>query len=229
MKRLIATGLSLAFAVSVLAATADAQLSKEGGLFCTRSCGVKEGFRMLWARHAFWTSMYITSATAGLDDANIIAEKLLRNQVDIGNVIMSLYGNPANGRLTELLSDHILIAARLVSAEKAGDRATSAEAGQRWHANADKIAAFLSGVNPNWPEAGLKSLLHSYLDLTKREITARLEKNYADEIAIRDRKYDEILKLADILADGFVRKLPGNSETNRIKVIRSGKKFEEGT
>ena len=53
----------------------------------------------------------------------------------------------------------ILIAVDLVVAAKAGDAAKQADADKRWHANANDIATFLSGANPNWPKQTLVEMM----------------------------------------------------------------------
>lgn len=75
----------------------------------------------------------------------------MRNQDDIGNAIKPIYGNDAGNKLAALLRDHILIAAEIVKAAKAGDNDGVTKGEKKWHDNADEIAAFLSGANPNWP------------------------------------------------------------------------------
>src|SRR5688500_18337013 len=77
--------------------------------------------RELWIDHAAWTRMYILSAVANSPDTASTAQRLLRNQEDIGNAIAHFYGPAAGAQLTALLKDHILIAAELVEAAKAGD------------------------------------------------------------------------------------------------------------
>jgi hypothetical protein len=48
------------------------------------------------------------------------------------------------------LKDHILIAVDLLEAAKAGNGTALEETEERWYANVDEIATFLSGANPNW-------------------------------------------------------------------------------
>ncbi|CAN5441015.1 hypothetical protein BH20ACI3_BH20ACI3_19420 [soil metagenome] len=108
--------------------------------------------RKLWEDHITWTRVFIISAVADLPDKAAATDRLLQNQVDIGNAIKPYYGNAAGDKLTALLKEHITTAAEIVAAAKAGDKSKQDDATKRWFANADQIAAFLSGANPkNWP------------------------------------------------------------------------------
>jgi hypothetical protein len=136
--------------------------------------------RMLWEDHITWTRLYIVSALAGLPDKEATTQRLLQNQTDIGNAIKPFYGDAAGAKLTALLRDHILIAAELIDAAKAGDAPKQDAAKKRWTANADEIAAFLSGANPkNWSLADAKAMMHAHLDATTAEVVAHLKKDWA--------------------------------------------------
>lgn len=164
--------------------------------------------RRLWSDHVFWTRLYIIAAVAGTPDANVTADRLLRNQEDIGNAIVPVYGQTAGKRLTGLLRQHILIAVDLVDAAKANDTPKFAEVDKRWTANADDIAAFLSGANPNWPRKDVTDLLYLHLKLTKDEVVARLTKNWVAEPKTFDEIFTEAMLIADTLSDGVMKQHP---------------------
>jgi hypothetical protein len=108
-----------------------------------------------------------------------------------------------------LLKEHILIAAALIDAAKAGDAAKQDDATKRWSANADAIAAFLSGANPgNWPLPEMKSMMHKHLELTTAEVVARLKKDWTADISAYDDVQGQILKMADMLSTGIVKQFP---------------------
>ncbi|MFZ0893192.1 MAG: hypothetical protein WAZ77_01700 [Candidatus Nitrosopolaris sp.] len=65
------------------------------------------GLRDLWLDHIVYTRNYIISFVAGLPDTNVVAQRLLKNQEDIGNAIKPFYGEPAGTKLTGLLKGHI--------------------------------------------------------------------------------------------------------------------------
>ena len=115
---------------------------------------LRTDMRKLWEDHVTWTRLYIVSVGAALPDKDLTAKRLIQNQVDIGNAIKPFYGEDAGNKLTELLKEHILGAADLLAAAKAGDQAKVATEKARWYRNADDVAAFLSAANPkNWPLA----------------------------------------------------------------------------
>jgi hypothetical protein len=165
--------------------------------------------RKLWEDHVTWTRLYIVSAVAGLPDTKPTAERLLRNQTDIGDAIKPFYGDAAGERLTALLKPHILIAAELVGAAKAGDDKRVQDASARWYANADEMADYLSGANPaNWPRQTLRSEMRHHLDLTLQEAQARLKGDWAADIAAYDTVHEHILGMADVLSTGIIKQFP---------------------
>jgi hypothetical protein len=163
----------------------------------------------LWEDHVTWTRMFIISVTSDLPDADFAAQRLLQNQVDIGNAIKPIYGNKAGKQLTSLLNDHILIAAELLSAAKAGDQEKFADANARWYANADQIAAFLSHANPkHWPIKEMQVMMRTHLDLTLEEAVARLNEDWNGDVAAYDKVHDEILHMASMLTEGILAQFP---------------------
>ena len=168
-----------------------------------------DGMRKLWEDHVTWTRLYIISAAAGLPDTNLTAQRLLDNQRDIGNAVADFYGKDAGDKLTSLLRDHILIAADLVTASKAGDQAKAASAKTRWYANASDISKFLHTANPkNWPEATLQGAMKTHLDQTLEEATHRLQGKYDEDIKDYDEIVKHILMMADVLSNGIIAQFP---------------------
>jgi hypothetical protein len=158
--------------------------------------------------HTVYTRLYIVSALADIPDAQTAAGRLLRNQEDIGTAIIPYYGKDAGNKLTELLKGHIMIATEVVAAAKSGDQTKLADANKRWIANVDEIAAFLSSANPNWPQKDVADLLHQHLQLIIEFTTARLNKNYDEDIKKLDEYFTEAMLIADTLSEGIIKQLP---------------------
>lgn len=169
----------------------------------------RNAMRKLWEDHITWTRLYIVSAVADLPDKDATTKRLLQNQTDIGNAIKPFYGDAAGDKLTALLKDHILIAAELIDAARAGDTAKKEDATKRWSANADDIASFLSGANPkNWPLAEMKSMMHEHLEVTTAEVVARLKKDWTADVSAYEKVHEQILKMADMLSSGIIEQFP---------------------
>jgi hypothetical protein len=169
----------------------------------------QQAVRKLWEEHVTWTRVYIIAALADLPEADVAAQRLLQNQKDIGNAIKPFYGDQAGQQLTALLEDHILIAADLLAAAKVGDTAKFGDANQRWYANADEIAAFLSSANPDhWTLDEMQTMMKDHLDLTLEEATARLNRDWAGDVAAYDKVHNEILHMADMISAGIIQQFP---------------------
>lgn len=157
-----------------------------------------DAMRKLWEDHITWTRVFIISAAADSPDKPAATERLLQNQVDIGNAIKPYYGDEAGNKLTSLLKEHITIAAEVVTAAKANVSTKLTDANKRWFANGDQIADFLSAANPkNWPQAEMRSMMRAHLDLTTKEAVARLKSDWAGDIKAYDEVHQEILHMAD--------------------------------
>jgi hypothetical protein len=206
----LAGSLALLSAVVVLAISgaqsARSQSSATGSrpIFASE-LALRNEMRKLWEDHVTWTRMVIVSVAADLPDREAAVGRLLANQQDLGDSIKPFYGDAAGDRLTELLREHILIAAEVLAAAKSGDSAALDAALQRWYANGDEIAAFLNAANPdNWPLAEMRRMLREHLDLTTAEAVARLSADWDGDVRAYDRAHEQVLEMADMLSTGIV-------------------------
>jgi hypothetical protein len=209
----IAAGLaSAALAFTVFApGTHPAEAATGHGANVARAA-FHDAMRKLWEDHITWTRQYIVSAatvSGDLADIGPTTDRLLANQTDIGHALGQFYGDAAGAQVTTLLRDHILTAAELIAAAKAGDADGVADASAAWYANAHDIAVALNGLNPKqWPLADLDAMMKDHLDLTLDEAVARLQGRYADDIAAYEKVHAEILEMADMLSDGIIAQFP---------------------
>lgn len=215
MKRYLAplTAIAMAFVGSAaLAQQAPAPRPAAGGgaygMKAETSVDLKMAMRKLWEDHLVYTRNYIISAVAVLPDGAAVAERLLKNQDDIGDAVKPYYGESASKKLSGLLRDHILIATEVVKAAKADNKPQLADAQKKWSDNGKDIAAFLSGANPNWSKKDLEEMLQKHLDLTTGEVVGRLNKNWTADIHAYDDGHVHILMFSDMLADGIAKQFP---------------------
>ena len=197
----IAAALLVAAAVLVSGALAGTQKMS--------AVAFHDAMRKLWEDHVAWTRLAIISLVAGLPDTSATVDRLMKNQADIGDAIRPFYGDAAGDRLTALLKDHIAIAAEIILAAKVGNQTSVNDGVARWYANADQIAAFLSGANPkNWEADMTRHMMHDHLDLTLKEAVAHLTGDYSTSVATYDAIHVQILAMADMLSSGIVAQFP---------------------
>src|SRR5262245_21495014 len=168
-----------------------------------------DGMRRLWVDHVTWTRLFIVSFAADLPDLQPTTDRLLQNQVDIGNAIKPFYGKQAGNQLTDLLTQHIVTAAQLLQAAKDSDTAAFDQDSTDWYANARDIARFLHQANPqHWSLSDMRSMMKIHLDLTLQEAAQQLGGDFAASIATYDQVETEILHMANMLSTGIVAQFP---------------------
>lgn len=200
----VATCVWLLGATAIASPAADKHDAKQGD----KAAALKQDMRKLWTDHVVWTRDYIVAAVADQPDAQAAANRLMKNQEDIGQAVATYYGSAAGQQLTSLLKEHISIAVDLIKAAKASDKAAQQQADTKWHQNATLIAEFLSKANPNWPRATLVDMMNKHLSTTTDEVVARLTKNWESDVKAFDAVYDHILHMSDTLAEGIVKQFP---------------------
>ena len=179
-----------------------------GGM-TAKEAALHQGMRKLWEDHVTWTRLAVISLTTGSPDTDATVGRLLRNQTDIGDAVEPFYGKAAGDALTRELRSHILIAADVIAAAKAGDQARLADAQARWTKNGNDIATVLASVNPRfWPLGAMKAELRHHLKLTTDEVVARLQAKWQADVAAYDKVHDHILHMSDLLSSGLIKQFP---------------------
>ena len=174
-----------------------------------KQAAFQDAMRKLWEDHITWTRLAIISFAHDLPDLPATQDRLLRNQVDIGDAIKPYYGDAAGDQLTALLKEHIVGAVALMTAAKAGDEALIKQRTDEWYVNGNEIADFLHEANPrNWSQESMRELMKGHLDQTLSEAVNRLTGNYADDVRDYDEIHEHILMRADSLSQGIIKQFP---------------------
>ncbi len=212
MKRLspifFLAGLVLAGVLVVVPAGAASQAAAAPRTFTSSEVALRSALRQLWEEHITYTRTFIISALAGLPDTASTAARLLRNQDDLGAAVKPFCGDAAGTKLAALLREHILIAADIVKAAKAGDSDAVGKGEMAWHANAQDIASFLSSANPYWSKDTVAMMMDMHLGYTTTEVVSRLKGDWAADQQAYDQGHEHMLKFSDLLAEGIVKQFP---------------------
>ncbi|WP_410496922.1 glycosyltransferase [Cellulosilyticum sp. ST5] len=183
--------------------------ASEKALSCNKAaCELRMLERDLWVDHVLWTRSFIVSDLASLEDKEAVAERLFKNQDDIGNAIKSFYGEEAGNKLASLLREHIALAGQVTDAAKSGNNADLKKYNKLWYDNADQIADFLSAANPNYSNQALKDSLHKHLQFVTDQVVARLSKDWKGDIKAFDEGKAHMMHFADMLTEGIIKQFP---------------------
>jgi hypothetical protein len=183
--------------------------AEKAGMVTAAELELRSEMRRLWEDHVTWTRLGVISLTTDSPDTQATVARLLRNQADIGNALEPFYGEAAGDAVTAELRRHILIAADLIAAARAGDEAATADAKARWEANAHDIASALHSLNPRfWKTDAVEEMLGEHLRLTTDEVVARLTGDWEADVAAYDAIHVHALGMADTLSEGLLKQFP---------------------
>jgi hypothetical protein len=163
----------------------------------------------LWMGHIFWVRN-VVEARFAKDTARAKAseQQVVANAHALANSIEPYYGKAAAEKLFGLLAGHWGAINDYANATQAGDKGAQDAASAKLTANANEIAKFLSGANPNWPEATLRSLLSMHGAHHIQQAQQLHAKQYDQEAQTWAAMTKHIYTIADALADGIAAQFP---------------------
>lgn len=210
-KWLLAFVLSLSIYVSVMQMAEPVQaepIKQSSSCLTPQMVQLKSDMQKAWIDHTGWSSRHIVSTLSNLPDQKEILKRLLQNQQDIGNVIKPYYGDAVGNKLAELLTEHTMIADRILAAIKAGNRSDVKKLNAEWRKNADDIAKFLSSINPNWSYDELQKMMQEHLRLVTEIVRDYIKQDWKAGIAVTDENEIHMIHFADLLTEGIVKQFP---------------------
>lgn len=169
-----------------------------------RQLQLSNTLRRLWNEHVLWTRLFILSTAFSLPDLPVVTERLLQNPDDFAKALKPFYGEKKAMQFKQLLTDHLLIAAQLVNAAKAGKTSEVDKQRKKWYKNAEDIARFLASINCFWSEREWRELLFKHLRMTENEAVFILTGQYAKSIKEYDEIQAEALRMADVMTRGII-------------------------
>ncbi|MBJ6802619.1 hypothetical protein [Geomonas propionica] len=175
----------------------------------TKAVELRQAQRDLWIGHVFWVRNVALATKAGdVKAAQTAEQNVVKNARAIADSVAPLYGTPAADKLFGLLAGHYGAIKEYMTAFYAADEVGKDKAVAKITANANEIATFLSGANPNWPKETLMGLLSAHGGHHIAQIEAFAKNDYATEAEVWDAMKDHMYMIADALAAGIVKQFP---------------------
>jgi hypothetical protein len=165
--------------------------------------------RKLWEDHIRYTRSYLVNVTNACGGNDVILERLLKNQEEIGNSIIPFYGEEAGLKLADLLKEHINKVGNIIELIQEDKDLEATIAIQMLRVNGNEIATFLSAANPDqWPLETLQTMLTEHIDFTLNEVRAEIAEDTAGSIVAYDQIHDSTLSMADFISQGIIKQFP---------------------
>ena len=155
----------------------------------------RDSFNMmeLWTSHLIYTRLVFMAFFNKDPSLDILKERLLRNQVDIGNLFGRIYGPKTGKAVKDLLLEHIHAAVIVLVAIRNSDDRALKLAMKDFYDNADKIGIALDKLK------GTNIFRHHmkmHIDTLTKTITSYVDKNYKQDIIDYDNYVNAGLKMA---------------------------------
>jgi hypothetical protein len=165
--------------------------------------------RGLWTDHIFW----VRSVVVATFDKNKAAEKAAEAQVvanahALADSIKPFYGAAASDGLFKLLAGHYGAIKAYLTATVAGSKSGQDAAMKGMLDNADQIATFLSGANPNLPKDAVLGLLQAHVGHHVNQIEALKAKHYDEEAKNWADMREHMNVISDALIGAIAKQFP---------------------
>jgi len=208
----LALGLVLA-ASAPMALAHDADISSSAPAASSSSTAtapkLHEAMRSLWHGHIVHTRAYTMAVKAGDQAAaKKAADDVVANAKQIAGAVAGFYGKPAGDQMLTLLAGHWGGVKALTDTAHSGDKAGEQKAMQDLAANATAIAKFLSGANPNLPEATVQGLMMMHVADHQAQITDIMAGDTAKEAQVWTHMQAHMNTIADALAGAIAKQFP---------------------
>ncbi len=209
MKRHATFLLAAALAAGLPAASLAADSAPEASTITVKLADARAAQRDLWIGHVFWVRNVVDATFEGDAAAAKTAEaQVVANAKAIAASIEPFYGQAATDKLFSLLAGHWGAIKGYLDATHAGDDAKAEASFKDLLGNANEIAVFLGGANPNLPVDVLKGLLTAHGSHHVQQIKEFEAKQFDAEAKTWAAMTGHMYVIADALADGIAKQFP---------------------
>ena len=209
MKRQIAVLLSASLALALPGLASASTEHATSAAASVTLADAKAAQRDLWIGHVFWVRNVVDARFEGnANEAKAAEHQVVANAKAIAASIEPFYGKAASDKLFGLLAGHWGAISDYLDATRSSSKAGQDAAFKQLLANADEIAVFLGGANPNLPVDVLKGLLTAHGSHHVQQIQQFKAGQFDQEAKTWTAMKDHMYMIADALAGGIAKQFP---------------------
>jgi hypothetical protein len=213
MKKMTQSALALSlvgiFGLAIPACAHEGEHHAHTTISADKVTQAKADLRNLWVGHVFWVRNVVLETQSGNAEAAKAAEnEVVANAKQIAAAIEPFYGKEASAKLFDLLAAHYGAVKSYLTATSAKSKSKQEAALASLTSNANDIAVFLSGANPNLPADTVRNLFLAHDGHHVQEINQLQARQYAAEAKTWEEMKSHMYVLADALADAIAKQFP---------------------
>lgn len=176
----------------------------------SKAVATQLALRDLWVDHVFWVRNVVMAKVQKNKQLEAASEQqVVDNAKKIASAIEPFYGKAANEKLFGLLAGHYESIKDYMNATLPKRNSTKQKAAvDKMTSNAKEIAAFLSGANPNLPEATLVGLLAAHGGHHVAEIDQLQKNDFTGEAATWNAMKSHMYTISDALTAAIAKQFP---------------------
>lgn len=172
-----------------------------------KAAETRAALRDLWVGHIFWVRNVVIETLARNKPAAAAAEaQVVANAKQLAATIEPFYGKAASDKLFTLLAGHYGAIKQYLDAgtnQAAKSAAMAAATG-----NAEQIAVFLAGANPNLPVDTLRALLDAHVSQHFEEIDQLRAGQFQAEANTWEMMKGHVYMIADAMTAALAKQFP---------------------
>lgn len=157
----------------------------------------------LWIDYLVWVRDYLYALIRHGTDLRYIENRFTRIISDFSNFLTPYYGEEATKQFEDLLMQHIRLLSEFgATVHSAEDYVPLRDA---YYSNANDIARFLAGINPNWEETAWQEILQRQFYLEEYLTWLLHREDYDEYISQYDNVYASIQQIISYMIDGIAK------------------------
>ncbi|MEK7349962.1 MAG: hypothetical protein AAB177_03755 [Nitrospirota bacterium] len=175
-----------------------------------RVATMKQSLRVLWLGHIFSVQHAVLyNATSNLEKRDAAEKEVVANAKEIAITFTPFYGEARAEQLFTLLRGHYVAVKEYSEATVVGSKLQQDAALAHLASNADDIAVFFNGVNPNYlPKDTVRGLIAAHGAHHVLQINQYQKKQYAQLEASWPMMRQHVYVIADTLMTALVEQFP---------------------